>query len=119
MAAPNVFNTSTITSSTGKLAVTGSATAIVSNASSSGKVYMIKSLYISNIHATNTGTITVDVYDGATPYRIGLSISVPIQCTIVPIGTDAPVFLVEGDSLRLTANASSTFEAVCSYDILS
>ena len=118
MSAPNVFNTATITSTNAVLAVTGSATAIIA-APGTGKVAMVKSLYISNIHATNAGTITVDLFQGGVQYILLNAVSVPINCTIIPIGTDAPVFLTESDTLRLTANASSVFVGVASYDILS
>lgn len=118
MAAPNVFATATITSTNAVLAVTGSAVAIIA-APGTGKVAMVKSLYITNIHATNSGTITVDLFQSSVQYRLLNAVSVPINCSIVPINAGAPVFLTETDTLRLTANASSVFEAVASYDILS
>lgn len=118
MTAPNVFATATITSTNAVLAVTNSATAIVA-APGTGKVAMVKSLYITNVHATLSGTITVDVFQSSTQYRILNAVTVPINCSIVPIGTDAPIFLTETDTLRLTADANGKFEAVASYDILS
>lgn len=119
MAAPNVFNTATITSDSTAIAPTAGATVMVTNATASAKVYMIKSLYISNINASVSGLITVDLFRGGAAYRVINNVSVPIQCTIIPIGTDAPMFLLEGDQLRLAANAVSLFEAICSYDIVS
>jgi hypothetical protein len=116
MAAPNVFATTTIISNSGVQAVTNSATAIITNASSSGKVYMVKSLYVTNVSTTVSGTITVDLFRSSVAYRIVPALSVPIQCTIVPIEAEAPIFMLEGDTLRLTASANSIFEAVASWD---
>lgn len=118
MAAPNVFATATITSTNAVLAVTSSATAIIA-APGTGKVAMVKSLYVTNIHASASGTVTVDVFQGSTPYRLANAITVAIGTSLVVIGTGAPVYLLETDTLRVTADASSKFEAVASYDILS
>ena len=49
MAAPNIVNVTTITGKTAGLAVTTSATDIVDNPASSGKVFKVNSLIISNV----------------------------------------------------------------------
>lgn len=118
MAAPNLQSPTTIT---GKLAVqacSNSATAILSNAASSGKLLRVDSLLIGN---TTSGpvTVTVDVYRSSTAYRICTSLPVPANATIAPIAKDAPVNLEEGDDLRITAGASSSLEAVASYSDIS
>jgi hypothetical protein len=63
MTAPNIVNVTTIT---GKSAVvdltTTSATAVVSNAAASGKVFKINSLVVSNVDGTNAADITVSFY---------------------------------------------------------
>jgi hypothetical protein len=115
MAAPNIVNVTSILGKCSVLAVTNSATAIVTCASST--VVKINALYCSNIHATTAGAITVDVYRGATASRIANAISVPINSTLDVVSK--AIYLEEGDTLRLTANASSYIEAVCSYEIIS
>lgn len=117
MAAPNIVNVTSIYGKTAGLAVTGSATAIVSNAAGSGKVLKLNALYCSNVSAAN-GWVTVDVYKGgATAYRIAYQITVPINATLDVLSQS--VYLEENDSLRLTANTTSTIEAVCSYEDIS
>ena len=117
MAAPNIINATTITGKTAGLAVTTSASAIVSNASSSGKVLKLNALYCSNVAASN-GWVTVDVYKNATTaYRIAYQITVPTNATLDVLSQ--PVYLEENDSIRLTANANTTIEAVCSYEDIS
>lgn len=117
MAAPNIVNVATITAKTAVQAVGTSATAIVSNAASSNKVFKINALYVSNVDGTNNAEINVDLYRSSTAYHIAKTIVVPADATLDVISK--PVYLEEGDSLRLTANAASDLEAVCSYEELS
>ncbi len=119
MSAPNVFGTTTITCDSNVLAVTNSASAIVTNSAASGKVYVVKSLYVTNIHASATATITAQVNRSSTDYRIAFGISVAIGTTIVLVTCESPIYLLEGDTLKLVADASSKLEAFASYDILS
>ena len=117
MAAPNVVNVATINGKVAGLAVTTTATAIVTNSSASNKVLKINALYVSNV-TTSSGWVTVDVFKNATTaFRVGYQITVPINATLDVISK--PIYLEENDSLRLTANAATTIEAVASYEDIS
>ena len=117
MAAPNIVNVTTITGKTAVLAVTTSATAIVTNSGASGKVFKVNALYVSNVDGTNNADINVDLYRSSTAYHIAKTVNVPADATLDIISK--PIYLEEGDSLRLTANANSDLEAVCSYEEIS
>lgn len=117
MAAPNIVSVSTLTAKTAVQAVGTSATAIVSNAASSGKVIKINALYVSNVDGTNNAEINVDVYRSSTAYHIAKTVVVPADATLDVISK--AIYLEEGDSLRLTAGTASDLEAVCSYEELS
>lgn len=117
MAAPNIVNVSTIIGKTSVQAVGTSATAIVTNSSGSNKVLKINALYVSNVDGTNNADITVDLFRSSTAYRIALTVVVPADASLDVISK--PIYLEEGDSLRLTANAASDLEAVCSYEEIS
>tara|TARA_S200002703_G_scaffold159721_1_gene174296 strand:- start:37 stop:390 length:354 start_codon:yes stop_codon:yes gene_type:complete len=117
MAAPNIVEVSTITAKTAVQAIGTSATAIVSNSASSGKVFKINALYVSNVDGTNNAEINVDLFRSSTAYHIAKTIVVPADATLDVISK--PIYLEEGDDLRLTANAASDLEAVCSYEELS
>ena len=117
MAAPNIVSVATLTAKTAVQAVGTSATAIVSNAASSGKVIKINALYISNVDGTDNAEINVDLYRSSTAYHIAKTIVVPADATLDVISK--AIYLEEGDDLRLTANAASDLEAVCSYEGLS
>ena len=117
MAASNIVSVATLTAKTAVQAVGTSATAIVSNAASSGKVIKINALYISNVDGTDNAEINVDLYRSSTAYHIAKTIVVPADATLDVISK--AIYLEEGDDLRLTANAASDLEAVCSYEELS
>lgn len=119
MANPNIVNVVTITGKTAVQAVGVSATAIVSNAASSGKVYKINSLIISNVDGTNAADITVDLYRSSTAYHIVKTVSVDADSSFSPIDKNLAIYLEEGDSLRLTASAAGDLEAICSYEEIS
>jgi len=117
MAAPNIVSVTTITGKTAVLAVTTSATAIVTNSGSSGKVFKVNALYVSNIDGVNSADVNVDLYRSTTAYHIAKTVSVPADATLDIVSKS--IYLEEGDSLRLTASANSDLEAVCSYEEIS
>jgi hypothetical protein len=117
MAAPNIVNVSAMYGKTAVLVVTTSATAIVTNTAASGKVLKVNALYVANVDGTNNATVDVDVYRSSTAYRIAYTITVPADATLDLI--NKPLYLEEGDALRITANANSDLEAVCSYEEIS
>jgi len=117
MAAPNIVAVTTITGKTAVLAATSSATAIVTNSGSSGKVFKINALYISNIQGSNAADVNIDLFRSSVAYRIAQTISVPPDATLDIISKS--IYLEEGDALRITASANTHLEAVCSYEEIS
>ena len=117
MTAPNIVNTTTITGKTAVQIVTTSATAIVTNSAASGKVLKVNALFISNVDGANNADITVDIFRSSVAYRIAKTIVVPADASLDVISKS--IYLEEGDTLRLTANANSDIEAVCSYEEIS
>jgi hypothetical protein len=117
MAAPNIVNVATITGKTAVQAVGTSATAIVSNAGGSGKVFKVNALYVSNVDGSAAADITVDLFRSSTAYAIASTISVPADSTLDLMSK--AIYLEEGDSLRCTASASGDLVAVCSYEEIS
>lgn len=117
MAAPNILAVSTVLGKSAVQAIGTSATAIVTNSASSGKVLKVNALYISNVDGTNNADVSVDFYRSSTAYHIAKTITVPADSTIDLISK--AIFLEEGDALRLTAGTASDLEAVCSYEEIS
>lgn len=117
MTAPNIVNVATITGKTAVQAIGTSATAIVTNSASSGKVLKVNALYVSNVDGTNNAEVSVDIYRSSTAYHVAKTVVVPADATLDVVTKS--IYLEEGDSLRLTANATSDLEAVCSYEEIS
>jgi hypothetical protein len=119
MAAPNIVSVTNIVGNTGVLAVTNVATSIVTNSAASGKVYKLNCLIVSNIDSANSATLSVDLYRNTTSYPIINQVLVPVNTTFTPIDKTLCLYLLEGDTIRLTANASSRLTAVCSWEEIS
>ena len=117
MAAPNIVNVTTITGKTAVQAVGTSATAIVTNGSSSGKVFKVNALYVSNVDGTDNAEVNIDIFRSSVAYHIVKTLVVPADATVDVISK--AIYLEEGDALRITANAASDLEAVCSYEEIS
>lgn len=118
MALPNLNSPTKVEGKSAVQAIGTSATAVVSNAAASGKSIRIVLLMIANVDGTNAADVTVDVFDGTTARHIAKAASVPAGDTL-PLITERPLYLVEGQSLRLTASASGDLEAVVSYEEIS
>jgi hypothetical protein len=115
MAAPNIVNVATITGKSAVQAVGTSATAIVTAASDT--VVKINALYVSNVDGTSNAEVNVDIFRSSVAYHVAKTVVVPADATLDVISKS--IYLEEGDALRLTANATSDLEAVCSYEVIS
>jgi len=124
MAAPNIVNVTTII---GKTTVTNltttSATAVVSNAASSGKVFKINSLIVSNVDGSSAADITISLYSeddiGGTATQIVSTVTVPADASLVVISKDTSIYLEEDKSIGATASSASDLKVVCSYEEIS
>jgi hypothetical protein len=124
MANPNIVD---VTDIRGKTAVvdltTTNATLVVENAASSGKVFKINSLIVSNVDGTNAADITVSLYSedniGGTATEIVSTVSVPADASLVVIDKSTGLYLEEDKSIGATAGAANDLKVVCSYEEIS
>ena len=124
MANPNIINVTTIL---GKSAVvsltTTAATAVLSNAAASGKVFKINSLVVSNVDGTNAADITVSYYSaaaiGGTATQIVSTVSVPADASLIVIDKNTSLYLEEDRSIGATAGAANDLKIVVSYEEIS
>ena len=124
MAAPNLVNVATITAKSDTALLSGtSATAVVSNAASSGKVFKINSLVISNVDASAAATITVGIYPqddiGGTAVVYANAVSVAPNSFLVVIDKNTGMYLEEDTSLGVTASAANDLTYTVTYEELS
>lgn len=119
MAAPNLKTPTTITGKSIGYAVTTTMAAALSNASSSGKVLKVNSVYCANVDGAASADIDLSHYNGTTDFYLAKTISVPADATQVLVTREAPIYLEEGNSLRAKASANSDLELVISYEDIS
>jgi hypothetical protein len=117
MTAPNIVSVSTITGKTAVQIVGTSATAIITNSGSSGKVLKINALYCGNVDGTTAYDLTIDIFRSSTAYRFIPTLTVPAKSTLDVLSK--AIYLEEGDTLRLTASTANKIEAVASYEEIS
>lgn len=124
MAAPNIVNVATITGKTSVTNLTStSATLVVENVASSGKVFKINSLIVSNVDGSSAADITISLYSedniGGTATEIVKTVSVPADASLVVIDKTSSIYLEEDKSLGATASAANDLKVVCSYEEIS
>ena len=124
MAAPNLLNPNAIVGKTEVVSLTTtSATAVVSNAASSGKVFKVNSLIVSNVNGTNAALITISYYSaaaiGGTATEIVSTVSVPADASLVVIEKASAIYLEEDRSIGAIASAENDLKVLVSYEEIS
>jgi len=124
MAAPNIVNVSTITGKSFYLALsTTSATELVSNAASSGKVFKINMIQVANVDGSNACDVTVDYHTeddiGGTAYSLVSTVSVPADASLVVLDKNTAMYLEEDRSISVTAGTANDLEVLVSYEEIS
>lgn len=124
MANPNIVNVSSIYGKTTYLDLSStSATTLVTNASSSGVVLKINMIQIANVDGTNACDVTVKVHSaasgGGTGYALASTVSVPADASMVIIDKNSSVYIMENQSITVTAGTANDLEVVCSYEEIS
>ena len=121
MANPNIVNVAAIYGQNSSTSLTTtSATSIVSNAASSGKVYKINMIMVANVDGTNAADITINKYSaaalGGTAFPIASTISVPADATLIVIDKTTAIYLKENESIGATAGTASDLVVTASWE---
>jgi len=121
MANPNIAAVAAIYGNTSNtLLSTTSATSIVSNAASSGKIYRINSLVVANVDGTSAANITINFYSaaalGGSAFAIASTISVPADSSLIVIDKTTQVYLLEDKSIGAIAGTSNDLVVTCSWE---
>lgn len=119
MPIPDLTNPTKVEAKNAKQAISTSATAIISNAAGSNKTLRVVSLYVSNVDGIDAASVTVSIFDGSVTRHLCNTVSVPADSTLSVITREDVVYLMEGDSLRLTASNTGDLEAIVSYEEIS
>ena len=124
MAAPNVVNVATITAKSALVALSStSATTLVSNAASSGKVFKVNMIQVANVDGTNAADITIDVHSaasgGGTAYSLIATASVAGDSSLIALDKNTAIYLEENRSITATAGTANDLEVIVSYEEIS
>ena len=112
MANPNIAAATSVLANNAQLSLTATtATQLITNAASSGKVFLIDSIIVANVDGTNACDVTVTRYQSATntgtAFPIASTITVPADATLIVVGKDNPINLTENESIYVTASAAN------------
>jgi hypothetical protein len=124
MANPNIINVTTILGKSDVVDLTSTAaTAVLSNAAASGKVFKVNSLVVSNVDGTNAADITIALYSeddiGGTATEIVSTVSVPADASLIVIDKNTSLYLEEDRSIGATAGSANDLKIVVSYEDIS
>ena len=121
MANPNIVNVTNILGNNSLTDLsTTNATAIVSNAAASGKVYKINSIIVANTDGTDPYPVTVSVFSedniGGTAFEIASTVSVPADASVIIMDKNSSIYLKEDQSIGATAGTASKLIVVASWE---
>ena len=121
MANPNIVNVAAIYGENSSVSLTTtSATSLVSNAASSGKVYKINTIMVANVDGTNAADITINKYSaaalGGTAFPIVSTVSVPADATLIVLDKTTAIYLKENESIGATAGTASDLVVTASWE---
>jgi hypothetical protein len=124
MAAPNIVNVATITAKTDSVALSSTGgISVLSNASNSGIVMQVVSLYAANVDGSAAADVTVTVHNepagAGTGFALASTVVVPADASVVVIDKNSPIFLEEAMSIKATPSAADDIEITVSYQEIS
>jgi hypothetical protein len=116
MATPNLANISIAYGNTIVQSVTTASANIIVNSAASGTLIKVRTLSMAN-RGNATANVSVNFVRSGVVYDLANGISVPSQSTFIAIGKDNEYYLLEGDSIRVSASsnvidAAAVFETV-------
>jgi hypothetical protein len=124
MASPNIVNVTSIVGNTSTNLISSTAdpfaTALASNAASSGKVFKINSIVAANVDGSSACDITIKIFSaaalGGTGTAIASTISVPADATLIITDKTTTFYLLEDKSIGATASAANDVVVTVSWE---
>ena len=121
MAAPNIVNISSMVGKTDTTNLTTtSATNILNNAASSGKVLRVTLIRSVNVDGSNAADISVSLYAeddlGGEQTELIQAKEVSINTNLDVITKDTPLYLEEDTSLGAAASAANDIKIIVTYE---
>jgi hypothetical protein len=123
VANPNIVNVTSILGNASQTALSStSATSLINNAASSGKVYKVNSIVVANVDGSSAADITINIYSqddlGGTAYAIASTISVPADSTLIVTDKTTSFYLKEDQSVGAIAGVANDLVVTASWEEL-
>lgn len=119
MAAPNIVGVTTILGITTSVQLGTTASTIVSNPESSGKVFKINTIVAAN-ETASTATVTVRYNDNAagagTTFSLANGIDVVTKTSLVILDKASSLYLEENRSITALSGTASAIDLILSYE---
>ena len=123
MANPNIAALTTILGNSAHQSLAStSATSLINNAAASNKVYKVESITLTNI-TTIAVTATVNVYSaaslGGTAVPLINLVPIPAKSTLIIVDKTTTFYLLENQSVGVTASGANTIAMHASWEEIS
>jgi hypothetical protein len=118
MAAPNILSATTCIAKSALQETTVTLTSILSNSAGSGQVLKVNSILATNKTITSSD-VTVDILRSSISYPIAYGITVPTKSSLIVLGKDTPLYIEEGDILRISSSIASALNITVVYEVVS
>jgi len=127
MANPNIVNVTTILGNTSSNLISSNAspfaTALINNPASSGKVFKINTIILTNRHGTDAQNASIRLYTqddlGGSNTDIISTVSFPPDAAIVVIDKNSSIYLLEDKSIGAAVDTANTVVVTCSWEEIS
>lgn len=119
MANPNLASATNIYGNSFSANLPTSLLSLALNSSSSGKIFKVHTVLITNVDGVNTPFCNVQLWDGFVGTWLAYTLNVPADSAIVLIGKDNPIYLREGYSIRASASATGDVAIHAMWDEIS
>lgn len=121
MANPNIVNVAAIYGNNSSTSLsTTSATAIINNPASSGKVFKVNMITVANVDGSAAADITINKYSqddlGGTAFAIVSTVSVPADATLIVLDKTTALYLKEDESIGAIAGTASDLVVTASWE---
>ena len=131
MANPNITAVTSILGDTTFYTPSGTAAVVLlPNAASSGNVFKMNQIVVTNVNGSSAVNATVAIYTnggvaqgsapaGGTAYPIISTVSVPANAALIAVDKTTAIYLKEAHSISVTSGTASGLTFSVSYEIIS
>jgi hypothetical protein len=123
MATPNIVNVATINGKTTYVSLTTTSSTLLLGSVSTGHVYKVNSIIVSNTDGTNAVNFSLNYNTGAagggTDVQMISTVSVPANASLIALDKSTSIYIDETNSLTAIAGTASKLKVIISYEDIS